>query len=41
MSLEDKTLELGMDRLRSSVLSTKADDNITAIMLGNKWKIKI
>ncbi|PLY06567.1 MAG: hypothetical protein C0625_08210 [Arcobacter sp.] len=36
LSLEDKSLEIGMERLRSSVLSTKADDNITAIMVGNK-----
>lgn len=36
LSLEDKSLEIGMDRLRSSVLSTKADDNITAIIVGKK-----
>lgn len=36
LSLEDNSLEIGMERLRSSVLSTKADDNITAIMVGNK-----
>ena len=36
MSFEDESLEKGMNRLRSSVLSTKADDNITAILVGNK-----
>ncbi|WP_072680132.1 PP2C family serine/threonine-protein phosphatase [Arcobacter sp. LA11] len=35
-ALEDETLEKGMERLRLSVLSTKADDNITAILVGNK-----
>lgn len=38
MSLEDKTLKLGIERLRSAVLSTKADDNITAIILGKNEK---
>ena len=36
MSFESESLEKGMDILRSSVLSTKADDNITAILVGNK-----
>lgn len=36
MSFEDENLEKGMDRLRFNVLSTKADDNITAILVGNK-----
>ncbi len=33
-SMEDNSLEEGMDRLRFNVLSTKADDNITAILVG-------
>lgn len=36
MSLEDKEIKEGMERLRLNVLSTKADDNITAILVGNK-----
>lgn len=36
MSFEDENLVKGMDRLRFNVLSTKADDNITAILVGNK-----
>jgi len=35
-SMEDKTFEEGMNRLRLNVLSSKADDNITAILVGNK-----
>ncbi len=35
-SLEDKHLENGLELLRSTVLSSKADDNITAILVGNR-----
>jgi serine/threonine protein phosphatase PrpC len=33
-SMEDNSFEEGMDRLRFNVLSTNADDNITAILVG-------
>ncbi|MCP4972039.1 MAG: serine/threonine-protein phosphatase [Arcobacter sp.] len=36
LSLEDESLEKGLKRLKSSVLDTNADDNITAILVGNK-----
>jgi serine/threonine protein phosphatase PrpC len=35
-SMKDNSLEEGMDRLRFNVLSTQADDNITAILVGIK-----